>query len=86
MQICRYLRIAGRDKTCELGVCPVMCMGCSTFQPRRPFDPPTHQVPQGRPIKEANLLYTNPTLAEEQAAKMRMKSSVVGGCGCHKNK
>lgn len=85
MRICRYLRIDGRDKTCEAGVEPVQCLGCQSFQLRMPYDPPTYVFPStSTGAHGTKVAYSNPTLAEETAAKLRVKSSVVGGCGCHK--
>ena len=85
MRICRYLRVIGQDKTCEAGVEPVKCLGCQSFQLRMPYDPPTYVMPTMETgARNSNVVYTNPTLAEETASRMRVKSSVVGGCGCHK--
>lgn len=87
MQICRYLRISGPDKRCEAGVCPVKCFGCPSFQVRRPFDPPTHQMPEiEKPGGDVKLVYTGSSSIEEQASKFRAASSITGSCGCHKKK
>lgn len=81
MKPCKHFVTQSGPPVCHLGITPLQCRGCASYQPRLAYEPPLHLVPNPTPplnekvtrLSSPNHLPTSITLAQ---------TAIRGGCNC----